>query len=200
MRQLLIATRSKGKFPEIVAGLKDLPLEFLNLNDVPGLPKDFAVEEPATTFEGNALIKAMTLGRKTNLLTLADDSGLEIDALGGRPGVYSARYASGDDKNRYTKVLSELADVPEEKRTARFRAVIAVFDPESDKVRTCEGVCEGSITTEPRGADGFGYDPIFLNDELGKTLAELTLEEKNSISHRGKALRAAREIMVKDFL
>ena len=200
MKKLLIATHSVGKFPEIISELKGLPFEFLNLTNISDLPPDFEVEEPAQTFEGNAIIKAMTLGKKTGLLTLAEDAGLEVDALGGRPGVYTARYAPGTDEDRYRKLLGELKGTPEEKRTARFRAVIAIYDPENDKIRTCEGVYAGRIMLEPRGSNGFGYDPVFYNEKLGKTNAEMTIEEKNSVSHRGQALRQARIILEKDFL
>ena len=200
MKKLLIATGSKGKFPEIVSELAGLPLEFLNLNNVSELPSNFEVEEPATTFEGNAIIKAMTLGKKTGLLTLAEDAGLEVDALDGRPGVYTARYAPGSDEDRYRKLLGELHNIPEGKRTARFRAVIAIYDPNSDKVRTCEGIYEGKIALEPMGNNGFGYDPIFYNKELGKTNAQMTMEEKNKVSHRGKALRKAKYILLNEFI
>jgi len=200
MKQLLIATRSKGKFPEIVSLLEGLPFEFLNLNDIESIPKGYEVEEPASTFEGNAIIKAMTLGKRTGLISLADDSGLEVDALDGRPGVHSARYAPGSDMDRNTKLLSELAGVEKEKRTARFRSVVAVYDPTTDKIRTCDGVFEGVITTEPKGENGFGYDCVFFVPEFGKTSAELSLEEKNSVSHRGKAIRKAREILQNDFI
>ena len=199
MRKLLIATRNKGKFPEIVALLRGLPFEFVSLGDVSELPKDFEVEEPAMTFEGNAIIKAMTFGSKTGLLALADDSGLEVDALGGRPGVLSARYAPGSDADRCRKLLAELKEVPESQRTARFRAVIAIYDPQNEKVRTCAGACEGRITTEPRGSNGHGYDPVFFVSARNKTCAEMSLEEKNSISHRGKALRTAGEILKREF-
>ena len=199
-KKLLIAARSKGKFPEIIALLEDLPFHFLNLRDIPELPDNFEVEEPAMTFEGNAIIKAMTLGKRTGLLTLAEDAGLEVDALDGRPGVYSTRYAPGTDMDRCMKLLSELEGVPEGKRTARYRAVAVIYDPENDMVRTCEGSVEGSITKEPKGMNGFGYDPIFFSPKFNKTLAEITLEEKNSVSHRGEAIRKAREILEKDFL
>ncbi|MCB9805526.1 XTP/dITP diphosphatase [Candidatus Nomurabacteria bacterium] len=199
MKKLLIATRSKGKFPEIVKKLEGLDFELLNLNDLEDLPKDFEVEEPGMTFEGNALIKAITLATKTGLLTLADDSGLEIDALDGRPGVYSARYAEGSDADRYNKILEEMKGVQVENRTARFKTVIAICDPETMKIRTCEGSMEGRITEEPKGENGFGYDPIFFVNEKGKNSAELTLEEKNEVSHRGNALEKAREILVTSF-
>ena len=200
MKKLLIATRSKGKFPEIVSELSGLPFDFLNLNDVPELPSNFEVEEPAVTFEGNAIIKAMILGKKTGLLTLAEDAGLEVDILNGRPGVYTARYAPGTDEDRYRKLLNELQNVSEEKRTARFRATIVIYDPSNDKVRTCEGIYEGRIALEPIGNNGFGYDPIFYNEELNMTNAQMTMEEKNKVSHRGKALRKAKVILRQDFL
>jgi XTP/dITP diphosphohydrolase len=200
MKKLLIATRSKGKFPEIISELRGLPFEFLNLSNISELPKNFEVEEPAFTFEGNAIVKAMTIGKKTGLLTLAEDAGLEVDALDGRPGVYTARYAPGTDEYRYRKLLGELQNIPKEKRTARFRAVIAIYDPQNDKVRTCEGTYEGIITSEPRGGNGFGYDPVFYNVDMNKTNAEMTIEEKNGVSHRGKALQKAKEILIKDFL
>lgn len=200
MKKLLIATRSKGKFPEIISLLEKLPFEFTNLNDIPQLPKDYEVEEPATTFEGNAIIKAMTIGNRTGLLTLAEDAGLEVDALDGRPGVYTARYAPGTDEDRYMKLLNELKDVPDKNRTARFRAVIAIYDPDNEKIRTCDGVYEGEIAIKPTGTNGFGYDPVFFSTKLQKTNAEMTLNEKNSVSHRGMALRKAREILQKEFM
>jgi len=115
--------------------------------------------------------------------------------LDGRPGVYTARYAPGTDEDRYRKLLDELRGIPEEKRMARFRAVIAIYDPENDKIRTCEGIYNGRIALEPKGSNGFGYDPVFYNIELGRTNAEMTMEEKNKVSHRGKALRKAKEIL-----
>lgn len=200
MRKLLIATRSKGKFPEIVAEIQGLTFKYLNLNDIPQLPKNYEVEEPATTFEGNAIIKAMTLGNKTGILTLAEDAGLCVDALDGKPGVYSARYTKGTDEDRYKKLLVELKGVLEKNRTARFVAVIAIYDPENKKVRTCKGVYEGRITEKPAGRGGFGYDPVFFNTKLQKTNAQMTVKEKNLVSHRGKALRKAKQILKKEFL
>jgi XTP/dITP diphosphohydrolase len=198
-RKLLIVTRSKGKFPEIVSLLRGLPFECVNLNDVSDLPQEYEVEEPGTTFEGNAIIKAMTFGKKTGFLSLAEDAGLEVDALNGRPGVYSARYAPGTDADRNNELLGELQGIPEEKRTAQFRAAVAIYDPINDKIRLCEGASEGRITTEPRGINGFGYDQIFFSTQLSKTNAEMTLEEKNSVSHRGIAIRKARDILQGEF-
>ncbi|MBU6500615.1 MAG: RdgB/HAM1 family non-canonical purine NTP pyrophosphatase [Patescibacteria group bacterium] len=198
-RKLLIATGSKGKFPEIVKELGALPVEFLSLADL-GYPADYEIEEPAMTFEGNAIIKAMTMGKKSGLLTLADDSGLEVDALGGRPGVFSARYTPGEDADRCVKILQELRNVPDGERGAQFRCLVAIYDPETEKVRTCEGIYRGRIIREEHGTNGFGYDPIFYNDELGKTNAEMSMEKKNSVSHRGAALKKAKEILIKEFL
>lgn len=198
MKELLIATGNKGKFPEIVAKLSGVPFQFLNLRDV-NVPEGYEVEESAQTFEGNAIIKAMTWGHKTGKMVLAEDAGLEVDALDGRPGVYSARYALGSDKDRYEKLLDEMKDVPDDQRGAQFRAVVAIYDPNTEKIRTCDGVFRGRILREPHGDNGFGYDPVFFSDELDKTSAEVTLEEKNAVSHRGKALGKAKEILVKEF-
>lgn len=199
-RKLLIATRNAGKFPEIVAELEGLPLDFLNLNDISDLPKDYEVEETAATFEGNAILKAMTLAHKTGLLTLADDSGLEVKALDGRPGVYSARYAPGTDAARRQKLLKEMELIQDQDRGAQFRCVIAIYDPKKEKLRTCDGIYPGRIICEEKGANGFGYDSIFYNEELNKTNAEMSVEEKNSVSHRGKALKKAKEILTGEFL
>lgn len=199
MRKLLIATGNKGKFAEIIATLRDLLLELVNF-DTAGFPAGYEVEEPAMSYEGNAIIKAMIVGRKSGLLTLAEDSGLEVDALGGRPGVRSARYAEGDAARR-KKLLEEMRDVPDEARGAQFRCGIAIYDPETEKIRTCEGLSRGRITREERGTGGFGFDPLFVSDELGgKTFAEAGIAEKNRVSHRGRALAEAREFLQKDFL
>lgn len=199
MRSLLIATGNKGKLREIVALLQDLPLEFVSMNDLVEISKyrniKVDVEETGKTFKENAILKATTMGQRTGFLTLADDSGLEVNALGGRPGVRSARYVPGTDEDRYRTVLEEMKDVSDEKRGAQFRCVIAIYDPATEKIHTREGLVRGSILREPRGIAGFGYDPIFLCEALAKTMAELTLEEKNSVSHRGEALRKAKELL-----
>lgn len=199
-RELIIATRNKGKFAEIVVALKDLPFEFFSLDDRKEIPQDFSVAETASTFEGNAILKATTIGKMTGVLTLSDDSGLEVDALGGRPGVLSARYIQGSDEDRFRRLLEELKDVPDEKRGAQFHAVIALYDSATETIRICEGICRGMIAREPQGNGGFGYDPIFYHEGLGKTVARMSLEEKNKVSHRGIALLKARTILMDDFL
>lgn len=194
--KILIATHNQGKFREIKKILEDLPFKFLNLKDV---EIDFEVEETGKTFRENAILKARTYGKVSGLLTLAEDSGLEVDALGGAPGVCSARYCNGSDEDRYRLLLKNLRGVPVKKRTARFKAVVAIFDPKTEKIRTCQGVFEGRIAFKPKGEYGFGYDPVFYIPELKKRSAELTTEEKNRISHRGKAWRKAREILYEYF-
>lgn len=198
MKKLVIATHNKGKFPEIVSKLEGLPFLFKNLSDM-GYKSGFDIDEPGKTFEGNAIIKAMTIGKQTGEISLADDAGLCVDALDGRPGVWSARYAPGSDEDRYRKLLGELETVPKEKRTARFISVIAVYDPSNDKVFLSEGTCEGIIAQEPKGENGFGYDPIFVSKETNRYMAEMTTEEKNEISHRGKALSAMKELLIKQY-
>jgi len=192
-RRLLIATHNPGKLRELAALLADLPVERVGLLDV-GISE--AVEEPYGRLEDNARWKAAFYAERSGLWTLADDSGLEIDALGGAPGVHSARFAGpgADDQARIRKVLELMADVPWPRRTARFRCVIALARPGEPPVLV-EGRLEGYIAFEPRGSYGFGYDPIFYIPELGKTMAELPPEEKNRISHRARAARKAREIL-----
>jgi XTP/dITP diphosphohydrolase len=197
---LLIATSNKGKVGEIASLLKGLEgsdCRVIGLEDLPQVPPP--VEETGTTFVENALIKADYYHAATGLLTLADDSGLEVDALDGRPGVYSARYGgeSTSSARQIALLLEELKDAPEEKRTARFVCVVALAGSTAgQRVRQIfEGRCEGKIAFAPRGAGGFGYDPIFIDMELGRTFAELSPEEKSSRSHRGKALRAAVEYL-----
>ncbi len=196
MRELLVATGNQGKLPEMLAALGEVPFTILTLADV----QAGDVEEPAETLEGNAIIKAMIYGNRTGKLTLAEDTGLEVDALGGGPGVRTARYALGTDADRNAKLLQELHDLPDEKRGARFHTVAAIFDPESSKIRTCEGECRGRILREYRGNKSFGFGPIFLVDELGKTLSEVETDVRNSVSHRGRALAKAREILLKEFV
>jgi len=188
--QLLIGTRNKKKAAELRHLLADLPVDVLDLLDV---APELKVEETGATFEANAIAKATEVARATGLLTLADDSGLEVDALDCRPGVHSARFA-GDDQNdarNIAKVLKLMKDIPKERRTARFRCVVAVARPEK-VLFTTEGVCSGLIASEPKGARGFGYDPVFYSLELEKTFAEVPSEVKHRYSHRAKALAEAK--------
>ncbi len=198
MRELLIATRNEGKMPEIRRGLEGLPFTIVDVNDVSAL-EGFEPEESGSTFEENAIIKAKEYGAQASMLTLADDSGLEVDALHGGPGIKSARYAPGSDADRNKKLLAAMADVTDEKRGARFVSVIAIYDPATGTVRTCESISIGRIAHESQGTRPFGYDPIFLYDEAGKTGGQMTVEEKNTYSHRGKALAKAREILLAEF-
>jgi XTP/dITP diphosphohydrolase len=196
--KLLLATNNEGKMREYKSMLRDLPFELVSLAEL-GIKTE--VDEIGGSLEENARLKATAFARESRLLTLADDSGLEVDALGGEPGRLSARYAGegASDRDRVNYLLSRLKDVPEEKRSARFRCVIAIAQPDG-KVELCQGECEGVITLEPRGKEGFGYDPIFYLPGLGKTMAELTLEEKNRVSHRGRAAREASELLRRKYL
>ncbi|MDY6918220.1 MAG: XTP/dITP diphosphatase [Chloroflexota bacterium] len=194
MPTLLLATNNRAKVREYVQALEGVPYSMVTLADI-GV--DVAVSETGQTLEENADLKATAYASASGLVSLADDSGLEVEALGGEPGVLSARYAGEDasDRERIDFLLSRLEHVPWEGRQARFRCVIAIAAPQSE-VELCEGVCPGIITLEPRGEGGFGYDPVFFLPELGKTMAELTMEEKNEVSHRGKAARKARELLL----
>jgi XTP/dITP diphosphohydrolase len=189
--RILLATRNSGKIAELRAMLSDLDLEVLSLDEVPEAPE---VAEDGATFRDNALKKAKAVADATGLMTLADDSGLEVDALNGSPGVYSARYAGdhADDMANNTKLLSELEGVPADRRSARFRCVIVVYHP-SGRWIDLDGKCEGRIAGRPTGEQGFGYDPVFFLPGLGKTMAQLTPEEKNSLSHRGAAFKKLRK-------
>ena len=185
--RLLLATRNRGKLRELADLLGDVPFDLVSLADV-GIDAD--VEETGPTFEENAVLKAETYRDLSGMLTLADDSGLEVDALGGEPGVRSARYAgpNATDSDRVRLLLGNLARMPERARTARFRCVIAVAAP-GQETRMYSAVCHGRIVREPRGDNGFGYDPVFLFPDLGLTMAELTSERKNAVSHRALAIR-----------
>lgn len=191
--KLLIATRNRGKLREYEVLLAGLGLELVDLTEV-GIALE--VEERGATFEENAILKARACAQASGLLTLADDSGLEVDALGGEPGLRSARYdgCGGSDEDRYRLLLRNLEEVPPGERTARFRCVIAIATAEGE-VRTAEGACEGCIAFQPRGAHGFGYDPVFFVPQYGCTMAQLPPEVKNRISHRARAAEGAREIL-----
>lgn len=194
MKKLLIATKNPGKIAEYKIILKDLPLEIVTLGDL-NIQAD--VEEDGKTFKENAIKKAKAFAQITKLLTLAEDAGLEVDALDGAPGVYSARYCQGTDEDRCKLLLKNLRCVSAKKRAARFKAIVAIFDPKTKKIKTCRGGLEGRIATKPKGKHGFGYDPVFYIPELKKTAAELTTQEKNKFSHRGKACWKAKKILEK---
>ena len=195
MRTILIATGNSGKLREIQDLTADLPVTLKSLADFPGLPP---LVEGDVSFAENAAAKAMHFSRLSGHWALADDSGLEVDALNGRPGVRSARYA-GDDEDpaaNNAKLVQEIKDVPTELRTARFRCAVALAD--GDRILAeASGVLEGKIVDQPLGCNGFGYDPYFLVPELGLTTAQLSPEKKNQISHRGLALAALKPLIVR---
>jgi XTP/dITP diphosphohydrolase len=189
MRKLLLATTNKGKAREYHALLKPIPFEIMTLSDA-GITTE--VDETGCSYEENAALKATIFAKESGLLTLADDSGLEVDALEGEPGIRSARYAgeNASEADRNNFLLSKLKGIPEAKRSARFLCVIAIATP-GGKVTLHKGECPGFITTSPRGERGHGYDPVFYLPGLGKTMAELTMEEKNKVSHRARATMKA---------
>jgi len=193
--KLLLGTNNQAKVREYRSLLSNLDCQLVTLAEQ-GI--SVAVEEVGDSMEENARLKALAIAERSRLLTLADDSGLEVAALGGEPGRLSARYAgeNATDKDRIEYLLNRLDNVPWENRTARFRCVIALATPEG-KVELCSGECSGFITFAPRGEHGFGYDPIFYVPELDKTMAELPLEQKNKISHRGQAARKAAQVLRK---
>ena len=190
MNKIVAGTRNAGKVREIRQALADL------LFEVGGIPDEGLadVEETGVTFSENAILKARYYAQHTGEYCLADDSGLEVDALDGAPGVYSARYSGqgATDAANNQKLLLALQDVPPEKRTARFRSVLALACPDGSLL-LADGTCEGVILTEARGEGGFGYDPLFWMPDQQKTLAEMTLQEKNAISHRGNALKVLKQ-------
>jgi XTP/dITP diphosphohydrolase len=211
--RLLLATDNRGKMREYRSLLRGITLEIVTPADLAIAVK---VEEAGASFEENAALKALAAARRSGLLSLADDSGLEVDALAGAPGPLSARYAGegATDTDRINFLLSKLKNVPEDKRSARFHCVIAIAASHSPSLRGVlpnegrrgnlarsvklfSGECHGVIIDTPRGNNGFGYDPIFYLPELGKTMAELTLAEKNKISHRARAAEKAREYLIK---
>jgi len=186
MKKLIVATRNKGKLKEIREILDNLDYEVVSMDEA-GFAVD--IEETGTTFEENALIKARTIYEATGEISLADDSGLEVDYLNGAPGIYSARFGGegASDREKNDKLLDMLKNASMPERTARFVCVVAVVFP-GGRSFTVRGECSGLIWTEPRGANGFGYDPVFYVPEYGMTIAEMDSALKNKISHRGKAL------------
>jgi len=193
--KLLLATSNQAKISEYRSLLAGLPCTLVTPAEM-GIA--LLVREAGNSYRANAGLKAAAFARQTRLLSLADDSGLEVDALGGKPGHLSARYAgeNATDAGRISRLLEALKTIPREKRTARFRCVIALARPGGQTI-FCSGECRGLITEAPRGSHGFGYDPVFFLPELGKTMAELSPEEKNRISHRAMAAKKAREALKK---
>ncbi|WP_307290752.1 XTP/dITP diphosphatase [Bacillus sp. SORGH_AS_0510] len=193
MKEVIIATKNPGKAREFEHIFASRGIEVKTLLDFPEIPE---VEETGTTFEENAILKAEAVSSALNRMVIGDDSGLMVDALEGRPGIYSARYAGEqkNDQNNTNKVLAELENVPEEKRTARFYCALAVAVP-GHKTSTVSGTCEGRILKEQRGTNGFGYDPIFYVPDKGLAMAELSSDEKNKISHRANALKKLDSIL-----
>ena len=193
IRELVLATRNRHKSEELTALLGDLGITIRTLDEFPGAPE---VVEDGDTCEANAVKKARAIADFTGLPAVADDTGLEVDALGGRPGVYAARYAGEDAtyEDNCRKLLQELTGVPRERRTARFLTVAAIALP-SGGIRMAQGTLDGVIAEEASGTLGFGYDPVFLIPELGKTLAELSADQKNAISHRAKAFTQAKDLL-----
>jgi XTP/dITP diphosphohydrolase len=193
IRELVLATRNRHKGEELAALLGGLGITIRTLDEFPDAPE---VVEDGDTCEANAIKKARVIAEFTGLPAVADDTGLEVDALGGRPGVYAARYAGEDAtyEDNCRKLLLELTSVPRERRTARFLTVAAIALP-SDGIRVAQGILEGEIAVEASGTLGFGYDPVFLIPELGKTLAELSADQKNAISHRAKAFTQAKALL-----
>lgn len=193
--KVLVGTGNSGKVREFCELLDGLPIELVTPADI---HLDMEVEETGDTLEENALIKAQAYANAGGILTLADDSGLFVDALDGAPGVISARYGAPDartDEDRVELLLRNMADVPDGQRAAAFRCVIVIAEPGTDTVRIAKGELRGIIGQSPRGTNGFGYDPIFVVPEYGKTVAELDSETKNALSHRGRAALIARGII-----
>ncbi len=197
MLKLIVATRNRGKLAEIRSILADLPYSILEMGEVEFYNE---VEETGDTFLENSLIKAKTIARLTGYFTIADDSGLEVAFLGGKPGVHSARYAGpqSTDEENYEKLLRELTGVPREKRRAAFRCVMVLAAPSGRWVASV-GSCHGEIASQPRGNYGFGYDPVFFVPDFNRTMAEIPPEEKNRISHRARAL-AKMKTLIDDFI
>lgn len=197
MKQIVLATGNPGKLRELVAmlagtGIQVIPQTEFNVTDA---------EETGLSFVENAILKARNASRQTNLPAIADDSGLEVEALGGAPGIYSARYAGEDaeDADNTAKLLLALQDVPSERRRARFRCAMVYLKHSSDPAPLiCEGIWEGHILEAPRGSNGFGYDPVFLVSELGCSSAELPPDEKNRLSHRGQALKKLVAVLTRE--
>jgi XTP/dITP diphosphohydrolase len=194
--RLLVATHNAGKLRELMKSLSGIPVE---VDSLASIGVTLEVEETGRSFKENAVLKAKTYATASGMLTIADDSGLEVDALGGQPGVCTARYGGEGltPEQRYLRLLEAMKDVPFERRSARFRAVVALALP-GNLVGTAEGTCEGMIAMSPAGSVGFGYDPIFFFPDRGKTMAELSPESKSLVSHRGRAIRAILPLLLQE--
>lgn len=194
--KIIIASSNKNKIIEIKNKFADITgIEIIPVSDYAGVPE---ITEDGDSFSDNALKKARVIRDFTGEVSLADDSGLVVDALGGEPGIYSARYGgeNATDTDRYNLILEKLHDVAEDRRTARFICSIAIAFPDGTEFST-DGICEGKITSSPRGSNGFGYDPVFYIPELKSTMAEISLEDKNRISHRAKAIESAYKLFLR---
>lgn len=185
---LLFATQNQHKLKELQTVLKDLPFTIIGLSQL-SLPKTFQVKETGSTFCQNALLKAQAYAQKTNLLTIADDSGLIIDHLQGKPGIHSARFAQGDFSAAMNQLLQLLKSVPRSKRQASFACCLALYDPQTSFSKTFTGKVHGRIALKPQGRHGFGYDPIFFSPHLNQTFGQALPAAKNSVSHRAQALK-----------
>jgi XTP/dITP diphosphohydrolase len=189
-KRLLIATHNPGKLQELRALLRDLPIELCDLGSFSAIE---SIAETGATFIENASLKATGYARQAAVMALADDSGLEVEALDGAPGIFSARYAGqgASDSERVDKLLAQLSSIGAENLAARFVSVVAISDSSGSILNVSEGVCKGTIAEAPRGANGFGYDPIFIPEGFDKTFAELTSALKNQISHRARAFKGS---------
>ncbi len=191
---LLIATHNQGKIQEYREMLADLPFNIVGLGDI-GLGA-VDVDETGTTFEENAILKAVTYARASGRMAISDDSGICVDALDGAPGIYSARYGNmPDDATRRTHLLENMVGVPEAERTAHFVCVIAVHHPANGRTMVIEGTCDGRILPEERGEGGFGYDRLFLPEDYSESFGEMPVEQKNALSHRGRAVAKLPEVL-----
>ena len=190
--KVVLATHNRDKCAEMEAMMRDMPIQLLTLNEFPKIEE---IVEDGKTLEENAIIKAKTVHKITHLPAIADDTGLEVDALGGQPGIYSARYAGENCSysDNVNKLLKEMANIPPQKRSALFRTSIAYVDENME--HTTEGVVEGVIIDVMKGIDGFGYDPVFYIPDMKKTYAEMSMDEKNQISHRGKAVKNMQKLL-----
>ena len=195
--KLVLATHNKYKAKELQTFFTGLPFEVMTLEDI---PDSIELHEDGSTFNDNALQKARIVHQTTNLTVLADDSGLEVFYLNGRPGVFSARYsgAGATDESNNIKLLEEMRGVPPRRRRAQFRSVLAIVSDGMEKLT--EGICSGFLGEQPRGTNGFGYDPLFIPDGFSRTYAELTAQEKNKISHRSRSFDAMRKMLEQGFL